>query len=316
MLQTAPAGVCACAQQGEEPRTLADLERLGPVEFLGDSLRVLALIGTELSDSLISTYNGAALLMGRGGLAAYQDASMPLNFSSKRTTLRICAEAPVRLLRSTRVQNGAPVLCVANGVGDVSLKIQTDGGYDACAINAMETYDPAPSVGRTTRAADNVISLSPVRYARRSWDTGDVGTHLNDIIADCGQTRRSMLPHVGGDNAWAVAPNTVSSLITFLAEKGVRHARLVPGDGYVQADIASEERPQLLDQILVITGVRRNFALDLSQINSAWVTRIGDGSQLEIYRPTGKAVAVLAAVPEDDPRMWNALLESLPRIRK
>ncbi|MEM6634559.1 MAG: hypothetical protein AAF667_01590 [Pseudomonadota bacterium] len=305
---------CACASGDALPRTLSEQRDIGQVTRLAGDLETLALLGTQLSDALITTNNGAALITGRGGYAAYQPTSAPLRLSSNRVNLRVAPNTAVQLSR-TGGSGERPSVIVSATDGVISHRVVANGTYDRHVIGAL---DAAPknetSKSADTAMPDGTISLAAVRSARERWDTSDSGRHLNDIIEDRGVTRLRTLPHVGKNRAWPVVDATITSFVTYLADKQIGHGRFVPAAGLMQGDIARRGAASMAGNILLVNGGDRHFALDVSQIGAAWVTCFGRLSQLEIYGKSGAAVAVLAADPMSNFGDWNRLLASLPPI--
>lgn len=310
----APVLTCACASGDALPRTLSEQRNIGQVTRLAGDLETLALVGTQLSDALITTNNGAALITARGGYAAYQPTSAPLRLSSNRINLRVAPNSPVQLCRTG--ENGdRPSLIVSAADGVISHRVVTNGSYDRHVIAALDAAPESQISERADTAKPNgAISLAAVRSARERWDTNDSGRHLNDVIQDRGVTRLRTLPHVGRNRAWPVVAATIASFVTFLVDKQIGHGRFVPAAGLMQGDIARRGAATMADNILLVRGDDRHFALDVSQIGAAWITRFGRLSQLEIYGKSGAAVAVLAADPMSNFGDWNRLLASLPPI--
>jgi putative heme degradation protein len=302
---------CLCAS-AQAARTLDALAQTGPLTYLDMDLEALALLGTQLADALILTNNGSALLSEKGGYAAYQTSSMPHRVSSCRINMRICPTAPVNLVRTQGI-GGRLALFVVDGSGQISHRIETDGGYDGAVLATVDEgrlKGGAPA--NNAVLANGIVSLNAVRSARLYWDCRDTGHHLNDILHDGGRIRRSTLPHVGKYKAWPVLTAVLPSFITYLRENEIGHVQLVPGAGFIQSSMAWAGKVELLDQILLVRNEQRSFAIDLSNIESMWATRIGPVSQLEIYSHAGDAIAILAADPNGNYGQWNTLLGSLP----
>ncbi|PRY76604.1 hypothetical protein CLV80_10868 [Yoonia maritima] len=303
---------CLCTSEQPLPRTLTALRQQGPVTSLGAGLDTLALVGTQLSDSLISTNNGVALLTGRGGYAPYQTSAMPFRLSRNRINMRIAPDVPTNLLRSKDTTNARQSLVLACAGGDISHRIETACDYDGRVINAIEAQNEICAAPQAPTIPGDVVPLAAVRNARDNWDQRETGHHLNDILLDGGVTRHTTLPYVGKSRAWPVAKQTLTSFVSFLCDRKIGHARLVPGSGFIQGDLATSGTAQMADKILLVSGDNSNFALDLAQIASVWVTRFGRLSQLEIYDEKSRAITILGADPAADITYWNALLESLP----
>ncbi len=303
---------CVFSQRGEQPRTLAELNQLSDVTYLDGGLETLALIGTQLDNALISTNNGAALLTGMGGLAPYQNVNMPFRISQKRITLRIRSEAPVHLISTNGQKKCNDLLVVADASGELFLKIETNGGYDVQAIGISANEQAAAHLACSQSLPEGVISLNAVRAARDAWSQSDAGKHLNDFCIDAGCIRLSTLPHIGKNWAWPVMRKVLLSFLSYLVNNQVRHARLVPGCGFLQGSLFQNGTVRIIDQIFLVSNELNNFALDLSQVTSCWVTRFSTVSHLELYSDADRAVAILAPDPNSDIRCWNNLLESLP----
>lgn len=315
MPQRAKQSNCLCAGAQDIPRTVSAQRALGPVDALEGDLETLALLGTQLGDALITTRNGAALITGKGGYAPYQPTSAPLRLSRSRVNLRIAPDARIQLY-CAREKAGVSSLIVATSAGEILHRIVTRGGFDELVVSALDTCQN-PSLSQTetpSSQAANIISLAAIRSARATWQQCDTGEHLNDMMADRGVSRAQSLPHVGQRNAWQVVVETMPSFMTYLIDKRIGHARLVPGTGLIQGDLVRGGTASLAGAILLIESGVQRFALDLDQIAAAWVTRLGVLSQLELYDEMGQAIAVIAADPMSNFTEWNTLLASLPTV--
>ena len=321
MLQPAAPVNCILGREQSSPQSLADQRLRGPLEEVCGDLESLALLGTQLGDALVTTNNGAALISAKGGYAAYQNTSMPFRLSRRRASLRVAASASVRLFRSED-RTGPPCLLVANANGQIIHRIVAHDAYDLRVIGSLETRGlprcaQQDSVDLSDVTGKNIVSLAAVKAARETWPCSDAGHHLNDMIFDGGFSRAQTLPHVGEGRAWQVTVKTVPSFITYLADKGIGHACFVPVAGLMQGGLVREAEVSLAGQILIVkSDSAQHFALDLDQVATAWVTRFGLVSQLEIYDQTGRAIAVIVTDPISNFGDWNALLASLPRASR
>ncbi|KJZ18568.1 hypothetical protein [Loktanella sp. S4079] len=303
---------CLCHSGQELPRTLKALREQTKVTTVGAGLETLALVGTQLTDALITTNNGAALLTGRGGYAAFQTAAMPFKLSRRRVNMRVSPDVPTNLVRSDDPNNARQTLALANMNGDITHRVETLGGYDGRVVDAIEPQ-LSPNLQTPPQQIDaGVVPLAAVRNARDNWETRDTGHHLNDILADNGHTRHQTLPYVGKNQAWRVTVQTLVSFVSFLCGRKIGHARLVPGDGFIQSDLSSAGQAQMADKVLLVRDEAANFALDISQVGSLWVTHFQGQSQLEIYDQNARAITILRSDPAEDLSYWNALLASLP----
>lgn len=313
--------ICACAVNvvnAETPRTLAALQKAGPVTYLDGDLTTLALAGTQLDAALVSTSNGAALLSHQGGFAPYQDVGQPFRVSQARVTLRIRPEADVDLLRTVGVAGPYSALAVVDRSGDVSLRIETQDATDTQIVRALERGRARrrPADARVQRPGvlpPGVVSLGAVRAARDRWSDRDAGSHLNDLCQDRGRTRGMALKHVGAADVWQVQRQVLLSFLTYLGNKRICHTRIVPGAGFVQADVYQTGSVRLFDQILVVAGCGRHFAIDIASVATCWVARVGRVLQLELYGADERAIAVFSADPNSRLGQWNDLLAALPR---
>lgn len=312
MPQRAPRLNCACASGAQMPRTLAELEAAGEVTQLDGDLEVLALIGTQLDDALITTNNGAALLSGMGGLAPFQSSAAPFRMSSRRVTLRVRGNTAAHLVRTAGRAGDDAVVNLLEPDGAVSLRIEANSPYDRRILCSLEPGRKPVGPRNPIAPQPNIVSLCAVRAARNTWAEADIGLHLNDLLGDGGARRCATLPHIGRNRVWPVQKQVILSFLTFLANKGISHARLVPGYGFLQGDVFRQGATQLIDQVLLVSGAKQNFALDLSQVHSAWVVRTEHAAQLELYSSTQQAIAILAPDPAGPLRYWNDLLASLP----
>lgn len=312
-----PATPFRCARlTGTHPPTLDALEQAGPVSYLKADLETLALVGTQLAEALISTRNSAALISGRGGFAPYQDSARRFHASQNRVTFRVHPTTPVHMTMSAGRAGPEAVVSVSNAQGDIGMRIEAGDGYDACVLGALDRGEKrALDPSSEESFGGNVISLGAVRSVKTHWSNSDAGQHLNEILDTTGRARASVLPYVGKGCAWRVQPQVLSSFVTFVTDRAIRHTRLVPGCGFVQGDVFKSGQVQLQDDILLVSGSGAHFALDLAQIATAWVTRFGGVSHLELFDHNDCAVAVLAPDPNSDVRVWNDLLASLPMAR-
>jgi hypothetical protein len=315
MSQRAPARDSALFQTGEQPRTLAALQAQAEVTFVEGGLDTVGLIGAQLSDALISTNNGAALLSSMGGLSRLQDITRPFHISRSRVTLRVDPATQVQLARTAGRSGPDTVLLVTDPQDHVSLRIEANGGYDAQVLSALDQDVQSDFTPQRAVKRSNIVSLAAVRQARDRWAHSDSGMHLNDILKDGGFARLTTLPHVGDGRAWQIQEQVIVSFLTYLIERRMSFSSLVAGCGFLQGATFQDGDIRLLDKILLLHCDRCHFALDLSQVTSCWVSRFGAVSHLEFYAKDGTAIAVLAPDPQIDLRHWNDLLASLPRHR-
>ena len=317
MSNLASSSTCFCTAGKDTPRTLADQRQLGPLVAVEGDLETLALLGTQLSDALITTNNGAALLTGKGGYGPSQNTSSPFRISRNRINLRVCPCTNVQIFHAKDTA-GSRSLVVATPDGSITHRIVTRSDYDERVITALDDYEEGFSLPNqsSSKAASNVVSLSAVRTARENWDRNDTGHHLNDILFDGGATRMHTLPHIGRNKAWQIIPETLPSFISYLLDKRFGHARLVPGSGFIQGDLVREGTASVVGSILLTRSAEQHFALDLDQVAAVWVTRIGPVSQIEIFDVDRRTIAILAADPMTNLPDWNELLASLPQVPK
>ncbi|MCH2069344.1 MAG: hypothetical protein MK208_19060 [Shimia sp.] len=315
MPQRAPARDTALFQTGEQPRTLAALQAQAEVTFVEGGLDTVGLIGAQLSDALISTNNGAALLSSMGGLSRLQDITRPFHISRSRVTLRVNPTTQVQLARTAGRAGPDTVLLVTDPQDHVSLRIEANGGYDALVLPALDQDAQSDLTAAPTVEHTNIVSLAAVRQAKDRWARSDSGMHFNDILKDGGSTRLATLPHVGDGRAWQIQEQVIVSFLTYLIGRRISFSSLVAGCGFLQGVIFQDGDIRLLDKILLVNCDRRHFAVDLSKVASCWVSRFGAVSHLEFYAADGKAIAVLAPDPHNDLGHWNDLLASLPRHR-
>lgn len=299
----------------EAPKTLSDQKALGPVTPLDGGLETLGLIGTQLADAVISTNNGAAFISGRGGYGPLQTTATPLRLSRNRVSMRVAPDAGCRLSRGQDESTGRESLLVSYPDGQICHRITVNGGYVTLVIRSLDVTqdDVPPSQPVEPDFPEGVICLGSLRAARDAWDRWDSGRHLNELMRENGRPRRSHLPHVGNTRAWPVLTQTLTSFISFISDRRIGFARMVPGYGFVQADVTQAPTVSQVGQVLVVQEGDKVFALELNQIGSAWVTRFGPMSQLELYDHSNQAVAILAADPMSNFSDWNTLLASLPR---
>lgn len=317
MPQKATEPQCLCLARQKTPATIFAQRKFGPVTAVDADLETLALLGTQLAGSVITTSNPAALISGKGGYAPYQSTSTPFRLSRNRINIRVAPQAAVDLYCSRDVPDRTNLI-VADKAGNIVHRVTVRDGIDAHVIEALETIpdEDVSMPGAVTRhaASRNVVSLSAVRAARDNWDCGDTGQHLNDVMIDCGLSRAQILPYVGRCRAWPVVTQTVASFVIYLCDKSIRHARLIPGTGLIQSDLSRGGKVSQVGSILRVQNAHQNLALDLEQVRAVWVTRFGAMSQLELYNADGRAIAILAADPASDISEWNTLLASLPSM--
>lgn len=310
---------CLCLAQGAPlPQTLNDLDVAAGLTSLHGDLDALALIGTQLNSSVISTNNGVALLSQTGGYGPMTTTAMPHRLSRKRVNLRIEPYRSVHLALSGMGGNGRQTLVVADTAGVIFHRIEVADTFDQAVIRSLDvlgTDSGGPKDAEHKVAPDNIVSLTAVRCARIKWDDSDTGQHLNDILIDSGKTRLKTLPHIGRNKAWRILPDVLQYFISHLHKSSVDYALNVAGTGLIQSMIATGGTPHMLDDILMVQNEMNSFALDLAQVGSVWITFVAGSHQIEIYSRDGRAVAVLGADPAGDIRHWDTLLCSLPNVR-
>lgn len=314
---------CRCALFTEAPRTISDLSANECVAYLDSDLESLALLGTQWSDALITSNNGAALASGLGGFSSLQSTAHPFRLSDRRLTFRFNPATSVHVLNTTGRAGPRSGLAVADTTGSLSLRVETNGGYDTSVIGALQDAVTSPETAHPLAVntvadapPDNVIPLNAIRSARNNWSQADIGSHLNDLCTDGGIMRSATLPHVGRHKAWRVVNEVLPSFLSYLLQKKIGFAPLVVGCGYVFGNVFKTGAPQKLDNVYWIANGAQNFALDMEQLGSVWITKCGPASHLELYDRAGRAIAALVPDRNLDWKHWNTLLASLPEVRQ
>ncbi|MCH2165854.1 MAG: hypothetical protein MK098_14575 [Marinovum sp.] len=284
-------------------------------------LESIALLGTQLCEALITSNNGAALASGLGGFASLQSTAHPFRLSDQRMTFRFNPAVSVHILNTTGRAGPNTGLAVSDPKGILSLRVETNGGYDTrviCALDGMASpktlKNPAPNVA-PNGLSDNVIPLAAIRSARSTWLQGDSGSHLNDLCADRGTMRSATLPHVGRHKAWRVINEVLPSFLTYLLHHIIGFAPLVAGCGFVFGSVLKQGTAQKMESVYWITNGPQNFAVDMEQVECAWITKCGPALHLELYDLAGHAIAALVPDRNEDLKRWNTLLASLPEMR-
>lgn len=299
------------------PRSLAREGDSLNRSMIPGGMDILGLLGTQFEDAEITTDNGAAMLSGRGGYARYQTTADPLGISQRRVTMRVSPCAPVQIARDVDQTSGLGCLVVANMDGNICHKISASTCYDNQLIHALAASDET-GVKKPAFPAlpSGVVCLTTLRSMQKTWEHWDAGLHLNNLMRDRGRSRHSVLPHVGQLRARSVVPQALPSFLSFLGNRKFSYARMVPTQGFIQADIAQKEQIRQSDQILISEGETSQLAVDLSQVAALWVTRIRRQLQLELYAKSGHCIAILAADPMRNLSDWNTLLEALPSVNR
>ncbi len=302
---------CLCLGK-ETPRSLKDLESQGDLLRLECDLETLGLLGTALSNAIVSTRNAAAFITGNGGYGRFQTTAMPHHLSHKRINLRVAPDAPICAALCKPTLNGRQSLVIANKEGDIIHRIETADDFDKALLQSIDQTKVGWPEPEATQQDPSVISLSAVRCARQNWDEHDTGHHLNDIMKDRGFTRRMTLPHISPNKARPVLRQVLVSFLTYINKTGVRHVQQVPEYGLIQSALTHRAEVELLKNVIITRSGDQTLALDLDQIETVWVTCFGNLSQLEIYGHDGHTIAIFAADPNSDISRWNDLLASLP----
>ena len=100
MSQAEKGFLCFCERSEANARTFKDLENLVEVTHLEADLETVALLGTQLENSLVSTNNGAALIKGLGCFASYEGNGMFYSVSEKRIKLHVSPKTPLQIIRA------------------------------------------------------------------------------------------------------------------------------------------------------------------------------------------------------------------------
>lgn len=312
----------ACALLSEAPRTVSDLSASERVEYVDGDLESVALLGTQLSEALITSNNGAALTSDLGGLAALQTTAHPFRLSDRRMTFRFDPAASVHVLNTSGRAGTKTNLAVSDTAGTVALKVETNGGYDTrviCVLDAIAPPTENPQRRVDARSSDdfapNIIQLTAIRSARRTWLQNDSGAHLNDLCTDGGVLRSATLPHVGKNKAWRIIAKVLPSFLTYLLQHKIGFAPLVTGSGFILGSVFKNGSPQQLDRMYWIANGPQNFALDITQVAAAWVTVCGPALHVELYDEDRRSIVTLVPDRNVNLKHWNNLLASLPEVR-
>lgn len=306
---TAKACLCWC---GEAARTLDELAQTSNLTPLDCGLEGLALMGTALSDAVVTTRNDAVFLSAAGGYGCFQTTALPYRLSSRRINIRIAPEIDTQIARGTMKENGRQMIVVANRSGRISHRIESRNPLDQLVFQSVEAGTNTHAPPKQAPPPQRVVCLSAVRNARAHWHTLDIGQHLNTIMGDGRHTRRSALPHIGHNKAFPVLLQVLVSFLSYLANAGVRYAQIVPAHGLIQSALVKHCGVQQLGKLVCVRSHRQTLVIDMDRIESAWVVRIGGASQLELYDHTGVCVALFTADPNSEVARWNELLASLP----
>ncbi|MBO9409599.1 hypothetical protein J7399_19335 [Shimia sp. R9_1] len=291
---------------------------LAVVTQLGQDIEALALLGTQFDDVLITTRNEHALISERGGYASLQTTAMPFRVSSRRVSLRIDPIAPLTLSRSAiNFDKKLPGSIVASSPSDsIHHRVQFVNDYDERVAKSLDQnptcYAPLDT---TDHPSENVVPLNAVRQARVNWECGDAGMHLNDLLRSNGELRRQCLPYLGENKAWQVLTPVLRSFLTYLKDRELPFARMVPSGGVLQAQSGAIKKLDQFGDVWIMGDGRSMFTLDLSGLHELWVIASKHHWQLELYSKVGKCFAVLSSDPWSASASWREVLASLPRLR-
>ncbi|MCH2096131.1 MAG: hypothetical protein MK160_13595 [Rhodobacteraceae bacterium] len=314
--------ICAGTLLMETPRTIDDLCATGGVEYLDGNLESIALLGTQLSEALISAHNGAAFASGLGGFASLQSTAHPFRLSSRRMTFQFHPLASVHVLNTAGRAGPKTGLAVSDMRGNLSLRLDTNGGYDTNVIRAMDCIPEPPENPRGFEYHSvpdelplNVIPLNAVRSARHRWSQDSSASHLDAFCQDGGLSRAVTLPYIGQHKAWRVITEVLPSFLTYLLRHNIGFAPLVATRGFLFGNVLKKGTAHKVDSVFWIANGPQTFALLLDQVAAAWITICGPTMHLELYGMDGRAISALVPDRNEDWKRWNTLLASLPQVR-
>lgn len=314
-LQNAPGAIPA----PELPATVAALKTNHRLVRLCDDFEPLAMAGTQFEDALITTRNEAVLLSGRGGYGALQTENTPFRLSRKRVNLRVASRETPTIFRCDPVDDadGPASLVAVDAQGVIFHRVQYRPGLDelvAASVPELENSEisPVASFASPAQPAQNVVPFSAIRTARETWDSADMGLHLNDLLQGGGETRRRSLPHIGRGRCWRVRADVLPSFLCFLADRGNSFARMAIGQGMLQAHVGPLSSARFLGSALLLDAENSVFSVAQDRIAEVWVCAARRSWHLELYDATGCAVGVLAGDPMADLSQWRDYLASLP----
>ncbi len=291
---------------------MQELEKQGELVQLDCDLETLGLLGTTLSNAVVTTLNEAAFITASGGYGRYRSTAMPHRLSHSRVNLRFAPDISVRVALYTPDASLRQSLLISDLTGKISHRIETTDDFDKALLRSIEPSQDTPNYQIETPKMPEVISLAAVRNARMQWDSRDTGQQLNDILNDAGRTRRTILPHVGSNRARPILPQVLMSFFSYIMRNRVRHVQQVPSHGLIQSALVQSGNVELVNNLVLLHSCEQTMAIDQEQIESIWVTQTGPLSLLEIYGDDGRAIASFGADPNSDIRRWNDLLASLP----
>lgn len=308
------------------PRDIGALVATHPgARFLDMDTHTLALILPQFEAATATTAGPATLLSERGGYAKPRMAGERLASPPGRIALRLVAGRGEHIACTAadpgRREPAALHLFDRGGRLTHRTQIATPGDLLTLAALLAEIPTLAPSLPApdvVAPAARPTPYLPAIRHARETWATAELVRHIDDLVLDGGQARRTCLPHVGAAAARRVDPLVIGHLLREVAQRRLPFRHVAVRAGCVQTREGALDTLRPEGDLLLMRSGTALMALDLGCIMDAWVTCLGPAGRrsraLELYASDGTCAAAFLP-PTQAPAAqtaWDRLLASLP----
>lgn len=281
-----------------------------------DTRQVLdTVIGCDLDEAILSTFNGHALISGYGRSVDVQYCGSEWSHNYNGTTLRVgsISESASVFTAASNYKEQPDSLQVFDKYGGLQHRIVFDSVLSSLAF---ETLPPIDDPSFQLFNQDNVVSITKIHDARDRWDISGQGWHLDAVTVDGGVSRLRALPHLGREKARRINLDVLPYWFWHLQEQGFLYCRLVPGESWMQCDASQVLSVRSEDAQLIIDSGHCMMVLDIDEMAQCWETRFRENGQLisylEIYSHCGRCMAILAPYKRYALELWTELTASLP----
>ncbi len=316
---------CRCARAGKGLAALApaykDILHESPqgLRHITAAATLDALQRIDLGSSVLITSNHCALSSMRSANTQWRDIELNEHPALPELALSACAvqSSLVTYIPQFERAGRLDTVQVYDRKGMRRHQVVFGKGLDISPVTALEALPPQtlelPSDHKNTGNVD--YAMANVINARANWDTQTPHWHINHFAQDDGQTRCTVLPHMGERRAKSVP---VDSMLLWLADihnEGLIYSRIVPGDLWIQADASDVLGLGVQHANLSIHSSQGVMVLNLTSIGQCWVTRFKvDGKPLsfvEIYTKSGECAALFAPYRHYLIKPWLDFTEDL-----
>lgn len=321
---------CQAGQHCQKPYLdVALLEKdLGTsFHLLKHGLKPFVNMATQFCNPLTCTMGRNSIISDRARISAVQQPGSEFANESGKVTLRIgrptgrrdpcCA---VLNPEGRKDLNQMPSLHIYTADGLIIHRTDTYDMDDVMILMSND-HDHEVDVANSSPVADNIVSLTAYRQARKPWHERSRPDHFDDFLDDGGIRRCQLLASMRDSSVMPVLKDVLPWFLEYLVQYRYPFTRIVPQAGILQASTGSIDYLSIEDGLIFIYSGESIMVMDLSAVWNVWAVDYMQAGKsalaLELYDDTGTCMAVLTGVHNAGNQtdiMWNRLVSSLPRL--